>query len=91
MTVSDHQKLYDELKQVIYTRGFNTSNLTEAQSVFIAALEQAAFGADMLKVYAELIDATPDISLRNLHAFCLGFGLGLSGNVSEINLSKTNH
>lgn len=91
MTKEDHLQLYDELKAVIYTRGYSVENLTEAQTVFVNALEQAAFGADLLKVYAELVEDMPNISLRNLHAFSLGFGLGLSGNVSEIDLTKKYH
>lgn len=91
MTIEEHYNLYDELKKVIYTRGYNTRNLTQTQTVFIHALEQAAFGSEFLKVYAELIDETPDISVRNLHAFCLGFGIGLSGNVNEIEISKNKH
>ena len=91
MTAEEHQELYNELKQVIYTRGLNVQGLTEAQRLFVVALEQAAFGANLLKVYAELVDESPNISLRNLHAFCLGFGLGLSGDVIEIDLSKTYH
>lgn len=91
MTEKDHTTLYDELKQVIYTRGYNVKDLTPAQEIFVQALEQASFGGDLLKVYAELIDDTPAINLRNLHAFCLGFGLGLSSNVTELELTKTFH
>lgn len=91
MTEADHEQLYDELKEVIYTRGYNTENLTDAQQVFVTALEEAAFGADFLKVYAELVNDSPAITVRNLHAFCLGFGLGLSGNVPEIQLTKKFH
>lgn len=91
MTIEDHQQLYDELKSVIYTRGYDTSNLTAAQTYFVNALEQAAFGSDLLKSYVELVDQEPDIKLRNLHAFCLGFGLGLSGHVSELSLTKSYH
>lgn len=91
MTREDHQRLYNELKQVVYTRGYKLNNLTEAQKFFVLALEHAAFGADLLKVYADLVDEYPDIKLRNLHAFCLGFGLGLSGNVSELEIGKSYH
>ncbi len=91
MTESDHNELYDELKQVIYTRGYNVKDLTPAQEVFVNAMEQASFGGEFLKVYAELVDDTPDINIRNLHAFCLGFGLGLSGNVTSLDLTKTSH
>lgn len=91
MTVEEHQELYEELKSVIYTRGYDTSNMTAAQSIFVGALESAAFGEDLLKIYAELVDIDPEISLRNLHAFILGFALGLSGNVENIELTKNYH
>lgn len=90
-TPEDHQELYDELKKVIYTRGYNTANLTVAQTFFVKALENAAVGADLLQCYAELIEEYPNISLRNLHSFCLGFGLGASGNIPEISLSTKYH
>lgn len=91
MTPDDHDHLYRELKRVIYTRGHSMKNLTEAQNIFVHALEQAAFGSDLIKCYAELVDESPNIKLRNLHAFCLGFGLGLSGNVSELESTKSFH
>lgn len=91
MTVEDHEDLYNELKEVVYTRGYDTSDFTPAQSFFVAALESAAFGEDLIKVYAELVDNYPNITLRNLHAFTIGFGLGLSGNVENIELTKSYH
>lgn len=91
MTAEDHKKLYDELKEVIYTRGFKTDNLSEAQAIFVNSLESAAFGADLLKVYAEMVDSNPTISLKNLHAFCLGFGIGLSEEKITKNLNSTYH
>lgn len=91
MTVEDHEELYNELKDVIYTRGYDTSNFTPAQSYFVSALESAAFGEDLIKIYAEVVDNDPSISLRNLHAFILGFALGLSGNVENIELTKSYH
>lgn len=90
-TEQDHLDLYAELKEVIYTRGYNVEDVTTAQYYFINAMEQAAFGSDLLKVYTEVIEDAPDISIRNLHAFCIGFGLGLSGNVPEIDLTKKFH
>ena len=90
-TEQDHLDLYDELKKVIYSRGENIAVLTPAQELFVAALEDAAFGIDFLKSYSELVNECPDIELRNLHAYCLGFGIGLSGEAPEINLNKTHH
>ena len=91
MTTKDHEHLYEELKTVIYTRGLNMQNLTDAQQIFIEAAEQAAFGADFLQAYSEMIDESPDIKLRNLHAFCIGFGLGLTGSLPNIDLTNTFH
>ena len=91
MTISEHESLYEELKQVIYTRGHNTFDLTDAQTYFVSALESAAFGENLIKIYAELVDMYPEISLRNLHAFILGFALGLSGDVENIELTKKYH
>lgn len=91
MTVEDHEDLYNELKQVIYTRGYDTSNFTPAQAYFVAALESAAFGEDLIRVYAELVDLDPGISVRNLHAFVTGWAIGLSGNVENIELTKSYH
>jgi len=31
----------------------------------------------MLKFYSELVDNQPDIDVKNLHAFCIGWGLGI--------------
>lgn len=91
MTVKDHELLYDELKEVIYSRGAHVGNLTDAQKIFVEAMEQAAFGADFLQCYSEIIEETPSIKLRNLHAFCIGFGLGMTGNVPNLDLTKTYH
>jgi hypothetical protein len=76
MTAKEHKLLYDELKQCIYTRGSHLSGLTQSQRHFVEALELSAFGAELLKTYAELVEKTPDIKLRDLHAFILGFALG---------------
>lgn len=91
MTTKEHEALYEELKKVIYSRGRDTNNLTSAQSYFVAALESAAFGEELIKIYAECVDNDPAITVRNLHAFILGFALGLTGNVENIELTKKYH
>lgn len=76
MTVRDHEILYEELKQVIFGKSIKTQGVTDAQKIFIRGLEESAFGVEFLKAYAELVSQMPDINLRNLHAYCVGFGLG---------------
>lgn len=65
---------------MIYTRGSHLQGLTSSQKHFVEAIELAAFGAELLKTYAELVDREPAISVRDLHAFILGFGLGTNEN-----------
>ena len=89
MTVQDHNDLYNELRKVIYTRGNNLLGLTNAQMVFVKAFEEACFGVELIKAYTELVDAEPNISRRDLHAFCIGFGLGLK-NKTNIVQDKSN-
>lgn len=88
-TESDHIELYSELKEILYTKGINISNLTVAQYYFVEGLELAGLGVSFLKSYAELIDRKPDIELRSLHAFCMGYGIGSNGDVPELKLNKT--
>jgi hypothetical protein len=77
MTITDHNELYQELRKVIYSKGLNTKGLTVAQLVFVQAMEMAVFGGDMLKMYSELVDDHPNIDIKTLHAFCIGWGLGI--------------
>lgn len=91
MNAEDHEELYKELKEVIYTRGYSVENLSPAQQYFINAMESAAFGEELIRLYAEAVENDPGISARNLHAFVLGFAIGLSGNVENIELTKSYH
>lgn len=93
MKAEDHELLYKELKQVIYTRGSHLSGLTQSQRYFVEALELSAFGAELLKSYADLVEQCPEIRLRDLHAFILGFALGANehAGAGPINNNGTSH
>jgi hypothetical protein len=78
MTAREHLELYEELKPVLYNRTKGYFELTEAQRYFVESFEIASFDDNFLASYAKLVDNKPDISARNLHAFCLGYGLGRS-------------
>ncbi len=87
MTDKEHMDLYNEVSKVLYKRvGIDT--MTPAQGFFVRAFEQAAFGAEFLKVYSELIQEFPDIRVRNLHAFCVGWGVGQT--TGRLNLTEDN-
>ena len=91
MTQEEHMELYNEVSKVLYCRvGLNT--MTPAQGFFVRAFEQAAFGADFVKVYSDLVTEFPDIQTRNLHAFCVGYGVGkTTGRLSLTDDNETNH
>ena len=91
MTEQDHMDLYNEVSKVLYRRvGLDT--MTPAQGFFVRAFEQAAFGTEFVKMYSDLVTTYPDIQPRNLHAFCVGFGVGkTSGRLSLSEDNETNH
>lgn len=91
MTAQDHLDLYDELKDVIYKRGQSLDGYTPAQLVFVEALELAALGEDLLKVYTETVQDEPDMPVRSLHAFLLGYALVKGGHLPDIEFDKTYH
>ncbi len=76
LNVKDHNKLYEEISSVLYNRTKDLSELTSAQRIFILAFEEAAFGADFLECYSDLVDKNPAVPVRDLHAFCIGHSLG---------------
>lgn len=53
------------------------SELTSSQRHFVLAFEEAAFGADFMVCYSDLVDKEPGINVRDLHAFCIGHSLGV--------------
>lgn len=87
MTSQDHLELYEELKQILFNK--NITLMTEAQKYFTLSLETASFDNNFLAMYSELVDKTPSISLRNLHAFCLGYALSKS--IINVETNETNH
>jgi hypothetical protein len=89
MTPKQHLELYEELKPVIFTR-VGSDTLTEAQRYFVESFEFACFDDNFLVSYSNLVDSKPDISVRNLHAFCLGYALAGSLNLFK-NDNTTNH
>lgn len=92
MTIEEHNELYQELRKVIYTKGQNIKGLTPAQLIFVQAMEMAVFGGDMLKLYSELVDNQPDIDIKSLHAFCIGWGLGVRNKTHLVKEeSQTSH
>lgn len=90
MTEEDHKELYKEISDVLYTRT-GMDKLSVAQRFFVQAFEEAAFGSDLLECYSDLVDKNPDITIRNLHAFCLGHSLGKRNGEYKIDLEKTYH
>lgn len=76
MDAKDHNELYLEINAVLYNRTKDLSELTSAQRRFVLAFEEAAFGADFLQCYSDLVDQNPSIRVRDLHAFCIGHSLG---------------
>lgn len=93
MTAREHLELYEEIKPVLFKRTKGYYELTDAQRYFVQSFEVACFEDNFLACYSKLVDAAPDISARNLHAFCLGYGLGRSMNlkVKTDNNDNTNH
>lgn len=92
MTQDDHKALYEELKEVLYDRSKTSDKLSSAQRYFVDAFESAAFGAEFLECYSDLVDSTPDIEVRNLHAFCLGHCIGSrNGKNISLNVDKNYH
>lgn len=83
--------LYNEVSKVLYCRvGLNS--MTPAQNFFVKAFEQAAFGSDFIKAYSDLIQEFPDIQPRNLHSFCVGWGVGqTTGRLNLTEDNETNH
>lgn len=92
LKAKDHLDLYEEIKPILFQTGIGYQNLTEAQTYFVRSFEVACFDDNFLACYAKLVDSEPDISVRNLHAFCLGYGLGRSMNLQiDDNENNTNH
>ena len=91
MTKDEHNELYEELKEVITQRGVSTQHMSEAQTIFVEALESASFGASLLEIYTDLIDDNPAVTLRNLHSFITGIALGQSGYTVPLDNTKTYH
>ena len=75
MTKQDIDDLCTELKEVMVTK-ISPNNMSEAQMIFWVAFEDASFDADLLTAYSNMVEFTPDISLRNLHSFLLGHAFG---------------
>jgi hypothetical protein len=75
MTAKDHMELYKHLNGAIVNR-MHVSKMSDLQVRFITAFEAGCFGLDFLKVYAEAVDKEPGMSLEQLHAICLGHGIG---------------
>ena len=82
MTEDELQKLYNEVGLMMFKKVLDPTSLTSAQLVFTLAFEDSAFGTDMLTAYSSLVDNDPSISIRDLHAFCLGHALAKSYKLS---------
>ena len=94
MTEEQLEELYKEVKEVLFDKGLNHDNMTDCQVVFSAAFEDSAFGTDMLSAYSHLVHLTPGVTLRQLHAFCIGHALGkkyVNNEDEDIDLDKTFH
>jgi hypothetical protein len=90
MTKAQIDVLCKELKEVIHSK-ITPDQMTEAQLVFWVAFEDASFDKDLLAAYSDMIEFTPDISLRNLHSFVMGhaFGVRYGGKLSNTDTKKT--
>jgi len=90
MTKTEIDALCTELKEVVNSR-IAPDQMTEAQLVFWVAFEDAAFDADMLTAYSNMIEFTPEITLRNLHSFILGHAFGVRYGDSTEENDKLTH
>ena len=90
LTEKDHTDLYSEVSEVLFQK-HSLDKLTDAQRYFVEAFEESAFGADLLTCYSDMVSKNPDISARNLHAFCLGHALGKRNGEYKIDLDKKYH
>lgn len=83
MTKQQHYALYQHLHEAI-NKKIGESALTQCQKRFVEAFEAGCFGTDFLRCYAELVDSYPDVSLEELHSFCIGHGIGIKQYVPEV-------
>ena len=90
MTAEDHRKLYQHLNGAIVNR-MHVSKMSDLQVRFITAFEAGCFGLDFLKVYAEAVDKEPGMSLEQLHALCLGHGIGIKMYSKENDNQQISH
>lgn len=91
LTKSDHLDLYDEIKECLFTKVRTSLEMTDAQRFFTLAFESACFEDNFLYNYAQMVEDFPEITVRNLHAFCLGHGLGRTLGAQIDVESETNH
>lgn len=90
MTKQDINELCAELKKVLYTK-IGRQEMTEAQLFFWTAFEDASQDKDLVAAYADLVEYTPDISIRNLHSFILGHAFGSKYGSTHEPFNNTDH
>ena len=83
-------ELYEELGELIKGGPLPKEQMTDAQTYFSLSFNAASIGEYYLEVYSELFNMGPEVTLRNLHAFTLGYAIGQKFNKS-FDVSTTTH
>jgi len=91
MTEDQLEELYDEVKEVLFDKSLNKQTMTDAQLVFTSVFEDYNRDIDIVTSYSNLVYLTPSISLRNLHAFCIGVALAQKYDKQPMETNQTTH
>lgn len=83
-------ELYEELGDLIKGGPLPKEQMSDAQKYFSLSFNGASIGEYYLEIYSELFSVEPEITLRNLHAFTLGYAIGQKFNKS-FDVSTTTH
>lgn len=83
-------ELYEELGDLIKGGPVPKDQMSEAQQYFSVSFNAASIGEYYLEVYSELFNMEPEVTLRNLHAFTLGYAIGQKFN-KQFDVSTTTH
>lgn len=76
MTEKELIKLYNHVGVLVRSGPMPRDLMTEEQRHFADAFNAASFGSKYLTIYSDLIHKNPEVSLRCLHAHCLGAAMG---------------
>jgi hypothetical protein len=91
MTEDQLEDLYKEVKQVLYNKTMDMTNMTPSQRVFKSAFDDYSLGIEIITTYSNLVHLTPGINLRDLHAFCIGIALAQKFESDDYKVTQTTH